>query len=103
MFIERRLNRDLVHTSATLVCTFRPRNMGIRGDFLTSWYVRVIALLACYACFEGLQTLNRCERRRLWKMGHNILEPTKGVAFLNSGFKSDPTKLFPSIVLVIAG
>jgi hypothetical protein len=34
---------------------------------------------------------------------HNILEPTTGVTFFNSGFKSDPTKLFPSILLVIAG
>jgi hypothetical protein len=34
---------------------------------------------------------------------HNILEPTTGVTFFNSGFKSDPTELFPSIVLVIAG
>jgi hypothetical protein len=25
---------------------------------------------------------------------HNILEPTRGVIFFNSGFKSDPTKLF---------
>jgi hypothetical protein len=33
---------------------------------------------------------------------HNILEPTTGVTFFNSGFKSDPTELFPSIVLVIA-
>jgi hypothetical protein len=29
---------------------------------------------------------------------HNILEPTTGVTFFNSGFKSDPTDLFPSIV-----
>jgi hypothetical protein len=35
--------------------------------------------------------------------GHNILELTKGVTFFNSGFKSDPTELFPSIVLVIVG
>jgi hypothetical protein len=28
---------------------------------------------------------------------HNILEPTTGVTFFNSGFKSDPTELFPSI------
>jgi hypothetical protein len=34
---------------------------------------------------------------------HNILEPTMGVTFFNSGFKSDPTELFPSIVLDIAG
>jgi hypothetical protein len=34
---------------------------------------------------------------------HNILEPTTGVTFFNSGFKSDPTELFPSVVLVIAG
>jgi hypothetical protein len=34
---------------------------------------------------------------------HNILEPTTGVTFFNSGFKSDPTELFPCIVLVIAG
>jgi hypothetical protein len=34
---------------------------------------------------------------------HNILEPTTGVTFFNSGFKSDPTELFPSIVVVIAG
>jgi hypothetical protein len=34
---------------------------------------------------------------------HNILEPTTGVTFFNSGFKSDPTELFPSIVLVIGG
>jgi hypothetical protein len=33
---------------------------------------------------------------------HNILEPTTGVTFFNSGFKSDPTELFPSIELVIA-
>jgi hypothetical protein len=33
---------------------------------------------------------------------HNILEPTTGVTFFNSGFKSDPTELFPSLVLVIA-
>jgi hypothetical protein len=26
-----------------------------------------------------------------------------GVTFFNSGFKSDPTELFPSIVLYIAG
>jgi hypothetical protein len=36
-------------------------------------------------------------------MSHNILEPTIGVTFFNSGFKSDPIELFPSIVLVIAG
>jgi hypothetical protein len=29
---------------------------------------------------------------------HNILEPTMRVTFFNSGFKSDPTELFPSIV-----
>jgi hypothetical protein len=34
---------------------------------------------------------------------HNILEPTMGVTFFNSGFKSDTTELFPSIVQVIAG
>jgi hypothetical protein len=34
---------------------------------------------------------------------HNILEPTTGVTFFNSGSKSDPTELFPSIILVIAG
>jgi hypothetical protein len=34
---------------------------------------------------------------------HNILEPTTGATFFNSGFKSDPTELFPSIVVVIAG
>jgi hypothetical protein len=34
---------------------------------------------------------------------HNILQPTSGVTFFNSGSKSDPTELFPSIVLVIAG
>jgi hypothetical protein len=34
---------------------------------------------------------------------HDILEPTTRVTFFNSGFKSDPTKLFPSIVLVIVG
>jgi hypothetical protein len=33
---------------------------------------------------------------------HNILEPTTGVTFFNNGSKSDPTELFPSIVLVIA-
>jgi hypothetical protein len=33
---------------------------------------------------------------------HNILEPTTGVTFFNSGSKSDPTELFPSIVLVMA-
>jgi hypothetical protein len=31
-----------------------------------------------------------------------FLSPT-GVTFFNSGFKSDPTELFPSIVLDIAG
>jgi hypothetical protein len=34
---------------------------------------------------------------------HNILEPTMRVTFFNSGSKSDPTELFPSIILVIAG
>jgi hypothetical protein len=34
---------------------------------------------------------------------HNILKPTMGVTFFNSGSKSDPTELFLSIVLVIAG
>jgi hypothetical protein len=29
---------------------------------------------------------------------HNILEPTTGVTLFNSGFKSDTTELFPSIV-----
>ena len=33
---------------------------------------------------------------------HNILEPTMDVTFFNNGFKSDPTELFPSLVLVIA-
>jgi hypothetical protein len=33
---------------------------------------------------------------------HNILEPTTGVTFFNSGSKSDPIELFPSIVQVIA-
>jgi hypothetical protein len=33
---------------------------------------------------------------------HNILEPTTGVTFFNSGCMSDSTELFPSIVLVIA-
>ena len=36
-------------------------------------------------------------------LDHNILEPTTGVTFFNSGSKSDPTKLFPSIVLVKVG
>jgi hypothetical protein len=31
---------------------------------------------------------------------HNILEPTMGLALFNNGFKSDPTKLFPFIILV---
>jgi hypothetical protein len=34
---------------------------------------------------------------------HNILEPIRGVTFFNSGSKSDPTELFPSIVMVIGG
>jgi hypothetical protein len=34
---------------------------------------------------------------------HNILEPTTGVTFFNSDFKTDPTELLPSVVLVIAG
>jgi hypothetical protein len=34
---------------------------------------------------------------------YNILEPTTGVTFFIGGFKSDPTELFPSIVLVIGG
>jgi hypothetical protein len=34
---------------------------------------------------------------------HNILEPTAGVTFFNNGFKSGPTELFPTIVLIIAG
>jgi hypothetical protein len=33
---------------------------------------------------------------------HDILEPTTGVTFFNSGSKSDPTELFSSIVQVIA-
>jgi hypothetical protein len=33
---------------------------------------------------------------------HNIFEPTTGVTFFNSGFKSDLTELFPSTVQVIA-
>jgi hypothetical protein len=32
-----------------------------------------------------------------------FLSPLRGVTFFKSGFKSDPTKLFPSIVLVLAG
>jgi hypothetical protein len=41
---------------------------------------------------------------KLWIVDllHNIFEPTTGVIFFNSGFKSDPTELFPSIELVIA-
>jgi hypothetical protein len=41
----------------------------------------------------------------MWSQGrtHNILEPTTGVTFFNSGCKSDPTELFSSIVLVIVG
>jgi hypothetical protein len=34
---------------------------------------------------------------------HNILEPTTGITFFNNGFKSDPTKLFPFIILVTTG
>jgi hypothetical protein len=34
---------------------------------------------------------------------HNILEPITGVTFFNSGFKNDPTELFPSIVLILIG
>ena len=34
---------------------------------------------------------------------HNILEPTMVVTFFNNGFKSDPTELIPSIILVITG
>jgi hypothetical protein len=34
---------------------------------------------------------------------HTILDPAMGVTLFNSGFKSDPTKLFPSIVLVTVG
>jgi hypothetical protein len=34
---------------------------------------------------------------------HNILEPTMRLTFFNTGFKSDPTELFPSIVHVIVG
>jgi hypothetical protein len=33
---------------------------------------------------------------------HNILKPTTWVTFFNSGSKSDPTKLFPSMVLIIS-
>jgi hypothetical protein len=37
-----------------------------------------------------------------WSKLHYILEPTTEVTFFNSGFKSDPTELFPFVVLVIA-
>jgi hypothetical protein len=37
-----------------------------------------------------------------WK-GHNILELTTGVTLFKNSFKSDPTKLFPSTVLVTTG
>jgi hypothetical protein len=45
----------------------------------------------------------RAPEGRDFYLVHNILEPTTGVIFFNSGFKSDPIKLFPSIALVIAG
>jgi hypothetical protein len=34
---------------------------------------------------------------------HDILEPITRVPLFNNGFKSDPTKLFSSIVLVAPG
>jgi hypothetical protein len=47
--------------------------------------------------------------RKFWKnfwsavvRFHNILEPTMGITFFNSGFKSDPTEFFPFLVQVIA-
>jgi hypothetical protein len=44
---------------------------------------------------------NTCTAWRIHNI--NILEPTTGVTFFNSGSKSDPTELFPFIVQVIAG
>jgi hypothetical protein len=52
----------------------------------------------------ALSNLSKSRRTNLHLLRvHNILEPTTGITFFSSGFKSDPTKLFPSIVLVIAG
>jgi hypothetical protein len=48
----------------------------------------VCALCCCLLCCANLR---------------NILEPTMGVTFFKSGFKTDPIELFPSIVLLIAG
>jgi hypothetical protein len=45
---------------------------------------------------------NVCLVVKKLRLKHNILEPTTGVTFFNSGFKSDPTELLPCIVLVIA-
>jgi hypothetical protein len=47
-----------------------------------------------------------CELKGALKMLealHNILESTTRVTFFNSGFKSDPTEVFPFIVLVTTG
>jgi hypothetical protein len=50
--------------------------------------------------------LNHIELNHLQQLAnltiHNILKPTTGFTFFNSGFKSDPIELFPSKVLVIA-
>jgi hypothetical protein len=50
-----------------------------------------------------LMSIRHLSKATMAKILHNILEPTTGVTFFNSGFKSDPTELFPSIVLDITG
>jgi hypothetical protein len=79
-YIVLEYTNTVIHTKGKKQCTY-----GGVLDFLTA-----------------LQSWNSNWRKcGLW--GHNILEPTTGVTFFNSGFKNDPTELFPSIVPIIAG
>jgi hypothetical protein len=73
--------------------TFAPtlRTLKIHLIFLSQWEPAELEIQSIF----GTLTLNTPL--------HNILEPTTRVTFFNSGSKSDPTRLFPSIVLVIAG
>ena len=54
-------------------------------------------LYKCYAL--GINTLLMIQEVDF----HNILESTTRVTFFNSGFNSDPTKIFSSIELVTLG
>jgi hypothetical protein len=75
-----------------LLCWFRGAQRPIRAPF---------RIYACSNLSPGTVRLVRRIVEHFVYHQHNILGPSRGLTFFNSGFKSDPTELFPSIVQAV--